>query len=101
MADTEAKNRAIVEEHKRKYYEDIPYVTPRVQAAIDQAEEEFSKGDVVGNHKIIGSQAFLKDDGRIYFRTQRLDRKRRKTQWTSLTTLRQARTKDANARRSE
>ena len=88
MAKTAKQNAGIRKAARKSYYEEIPYLTPRVKMAMVEANKEFSKGDSVGKWKIVGSQCFLMPDGRLGFRAKLNDKKGRKTQWVSLHALR-------------
>lgn len=88
MAKTERQNAGIRKQARKEYYEEIPYLTPRVKLAMAEANKEFSKGDLVGKWEIVGSQCFLTPDGRLSFRAKLNDKKGRKTQWVSLHSLR-------------
>lgn len=95
MAKTKRQNAGIRKAARENYYNEIPHLTPRVKLAMSEANKEFSKGDVAGKWKIIGSQCFLRPDGRISFRAKPVGNKKGKTEWVSLTALRRGRTLDA------
>ena len=94
MSKRDPNQSAKILEAEKKYYEEIPYETARIKAAMQQANEEFKKGDIVGRYKIVGSQVFLRPDGRLSFRAKRVDQKKAPTRWVSLHTLRAHRKKD-------
>lgn len=81
------------ETQKKTYYDQTPALTPRVKEALAKAAEEFQKGQMVGKWKIIGQQPFLRGDNRIFFRARDTSKKKRKTEWLSLTRLRNLRTR--------
>ena len=96
MAKTKRQNAGIRKAARENYYTEIPYLTPRVKLAMVEANKEFSKGDKIGIWQIVGSQCFLRPDGRLSFRAKRHDKKGRKTEWVSLHSLRVQRNKNAH-----
>ena len=96
MAKTKKQNAGIRRQARKEYYTEIPYLTPRVKAAMEEANKEFSKGDICGHWKLVGSQSFLRPDNRIGWRAKRADKPNAKTEWVSLHTLRCQRKKNAH-----